>query len=58
MNNEQTHTDDSTVEVDTEEETVDGTTETEQDEVSETETSAPMNQTSNSDTEVQGRDNR
>ena len=53
MNNEQTHTDDSTVEVDTEEETVDGTTETEQDEVSETETPASMNQTSNSDTEVQ-----
>ena len=53
MNNEQTHTDDSTVEVDTEEETVDGTTETEQDEISETETPAPINQTSNSDTEVQ-----
>ena len=53
MINEQTHTDDSTVDVDTEEETVDGTTETEQDEVSETETPAPMNQTSDTDTEVQ-----
>lgn len=53
MNNEQTHTDDSTVDVDTEEETVDGTTETEQDEVSETETPAPMNQSSDSNAEVQ-----
>ncbi|MCG9128949.1 30S ribosomal protein S1 [Candidatus Poribacteria bacterium] len=53
MNNEQNHTDDSTVNVDTEEETVDGTTETEHDEVSETETTAPIDQSSDSETEVQ-----
>lgn len=53
MNNEQTNTDESTVDVDDEKNTVDGSNEVVTDEVDETETPAPVNNVSANDTEVE-----
>lgn len=53
MNNEQTNTDESTVDVDDEKNTGDGSTEVVTDEVDETETPAPVDNVSANDTEVE-----
>ena len=56
MNNEQTHTDESTIEVEEEKQPVEGSTEVARDEVNDTEIPASMNQVFSNETEVENDD--